>query len=208
MGAATSIRTVDAGEVPAQRIRSAIESLLDERCRLLFVRHASPAHHAALEGLPYDVAFHPECALIVVGAARSDRDGLVVVVSAGTTDLPIAEEVSVAAEALGLRVRRVGDVGVAGLHRLLFEKETLEQADCIVAIAGMEGALPSVVTGLVSRPVIAVPTSVGYGASLNGLAAMLGMLASSALGMAVVNVDGGIGAAVVADRIVRSRTSQ
>jgi pyridinium-3,5-biscarboxylic acid mononucleotide synthase len=208
MTAATPIRTVDAGEVPPQRIRSAVEGMLDDGCRLIFVRHASPAHHAALDGLPYDVAFHSECALIVVGAAQSDRSGVLVVVSAGTTDMPMAEEVSVAAEALGMQVRRVGDVGVAGLHRLLFEKETLEQADCIVAIAGMEGALPSVVTGLVSRPVIAVPTSVGYGASLNGLAAMLGMLASSALGMAVVNVDGGVAAAVVADRIVRVRARQ
>lgn len=124
--------------------------------------------------------------------------GTILVISAGTADLPVAEEAAVSAELLGNRVERLYDVGVAGLHRLLGHVEQLSTAAVLIVVAGMEGALPSVVGGLVDRPVIAVPTSVGYGASFNGLAALLAMLNSCAAGITVVNIDNGFGAAAAA----------
>jgi len=130
--------------------------------------------------------------------------GPVLVISAGTSDLPVAEEAAVVAEAFGSRVERLMDVGVAGLHRLLSAGDTLKQARVVIVVAGMEGALPSVVGGLVAVPVIAVPTSVGYGASFGGLAALLGMLNSCAAGVTVVNIDNGFGAAAAASRICRA----
>jgi pyridinium-3,5-biscarboxylic acid mononucleotide synthase len=129
--------------------------------------------------------------------------GPVLVVSAGTSDLPVAEEAATVAEAFGVKVERLMDVGVAGIHRLLAEGEALNQARVVIVVAGMEGALPSVVGGLVAVPVIAVPTSVGYGASFGGLAALLGMLNSCAAGVTVVNIDNGFGAAAAASRICR-----
>ena len=127
--------------------------------------------------------------------------GTVLVVTAGTSDLPVAEEAAVTARALRNRVERLTDVGVAGIHRLLTQTDALRQATVIIVVAGMEGALPSVVGGLVKVPVIAVPTSVGYGASFGGLAALLGMLNSCASGVTVVNIDNGFGAAAAASRI-------
>lgn len=129
--------------------------------------------------------------------------GTVLVVCAGTSDLPVAEEAAVVAEAFGNRVDRMADVGVAGLHRLLAQGERLRGAAVIIVVAGMEGALPSVVGGLVRVPVIAVPTSVGYGAAFGGVAALLGMLNSCAAGVTVVNIDNGFGAAAAATRINR-----
>ena len=139
------------------------------------------------------------------GRARLRR-GLLVV-SAGTSDQPVAEEVVVSAEALGLAAERLYDVGIAGLHRLLGELPRLRRARVIVVVAGMEGALPSVVAGLVSVPVIGVPTSVGYGASFGGIAALLGMLNSCAGGLTVVNIDNGYGAACAARAILDLRRS-
>jgi NCAIR mutase (PurE)-related protein len=127
--------------------------------------------------------------------------GTILVVSAGTSDLPVAEEAAVVAEAFGHPVERLADVGVAGVHRVLAAGEQLQRARVIIVVAGMEGALPSVVGGLVKTPVIAVPTSVGYGASFGGLAALLGMLNSCAAGVTVVNIDNGFGAAAAASRI-------
>jgi NCAIR mutase (PurE)-related protein len=127
--------------------------------------------------------------------------GTVLVVSAGTSDLAVAEEAALTARFAGSRVERLVDVGVAGLHRLLARRELLEQAEVLVVVAGMEGALPSVVAGLVSRPVVAVPTSVGYGASFGGLAALLAMLNSCAPGVTVVNIDNGFGAGLAAATI-------
>ncbi|HLY38517.1 MAG TPA: nickel pincer cofactor biosynthesis protein LarB [Candidatus Binatia bacterium] len=132
------------------------------------------------------------------------RGGLVLVVSAGTADIPVAEEAAVSAEVMGNRVDRLYDVGVAGIHRLLERRERLWQAAVLIVVAGMEGALPSVVGGLVDRPVIAVPTSVGYGTSFHGLAALLGMLNTCAAGVVVVNIDNGFGAAAAASRINRT----
>ncbi len=133
------------------------------------------------------------------------RTGTVVVACAGTSDLSVAREATVTVELNGYQVLELKDVGVAGLHRLLAHRETLQQADVVIVIAGMEGALPSVIGGLVSAPVIAVPTSVGYGASFGGLAALLGMLNSCASGVTVVNIDNGFGAAVAACRILNQR---
>ncbi|MGH7674977.1 MAG: nickel pincer cofactor biosynthesis protein LarB [Gemmatimonadales bacterium] len=130
--------------------------------------------------------------------------GAVLVVTAGTSDLPVAEEAAVTARALHNRVERLTDVGVAGIHRLLTQTDVLRGAAVIIVVAGMEGALPSVVGGLVKAPVIAVPTSVGYGASFGGLAALLAMLNSCAAGVAVVNIDNGFGAAAAASRINHS----
>jgi hypothetical protein len=131
--------------------------------------------------------------------------GSILVVCAGTSDLPVAEEAAVTAEVLGCRVARLADVGVAGIHRLLNAGEMLRAADVLIVVAGMEGALPSVVGGLVGMPVIAVPTSVGYGASFGGLAALLAMLNSCSAGITVVNIDNGFGAAMAAGRILNSR---
>jgi len=125
----------------------------------------------------------------------------VLVVAAGTSDLPVAEEARVSAETLGNRTETLYDVGVAGLHRVLAERERLDAARVVIAVAGMEGALPSVLGGLVGAPVIAVPTSVGYGASFGGLTALLGMLNSCSSGVAVVNIDNGFGAAAMASVI-------
>ncbi|MFA6431360.1 MAG: nickel pincer cofactor biosynthesis protein LarB [Candidatus Margulisiibacteriota bacterium] len=129
----------------------------------------------------------------------------VVIVSAGTSDIPVAEEAAVTAEFLGLKVERLFDVGVAGIHRLLNNMQPLQEATVIIAVAGMEGALPSVIGGLVDTPIIAVPTSVGYGSSYKGLAALLTMLNSCAPGVAVVNIDNGFGAAVMAYSIVNKK---
>jgi NCAIR mutase (PurE)-related protein len=123
------------------------------------------------------------------------------VLCAGTSDLPVAEEAAVTAEVMGNRVTRINDVGVAGLHRLLRRLDDVQQANVVIVVAGMEGALPSVVAGLVARPVIAVPTSVGYGASFGGLAALLGMLNSCGSGVTVVNIDNGFGAGYAASQI-------
>ena len=131
------------------------------------------------------------------------RRGCVAVVCAGTSDIPVAEEAALIAERMGSRVERIFDVGVAGLHRLLNRVDTLRAARVLVVVAGMEGALPSVVAGLVDRPVIAVPTSVGYGANLGGITALLGMLTSCASGVTVVNIDNGFGAGVAAAMINR-----
>ena len=135
------------------------------------------------------------------GPAPATRTGPILVVSAGTSDLPVAEEAAVVSEVFGHQVERLVDVGVAGLHRLLAANEQLEKARVVIVVAGMEGALPSVVGGMVAVPVIAVPTSVGYGASFGGLAALLGMLNSCAAGVTVVNIDNGFGAAAAASRI-------
>jgi pyridinium-3,5-biscarboxylic acid mononucleotide synthase len=135
--------------------------------------------------------------------APSAGSGTILVVCAGTSDLPVAEEAAVVAEVFGHQVERLIDVGVAGIHRLLAAGDQLSRAGVIIVVAGMEGALPSVVGGLVSVPVIAVPTSVGYGASFGGLAALLAMLNSCAAGITVVNIDNGFGAAAAASRICR-----
>ena len=149
-----------------------------------------------------------EVAKCAVLGALPRATGTVAVVSAGTSDEPVAAEAALVARAFGAEVTRVRDAGVAGIHRLLAEVGTLSAADCLVVVAGMEGALPSVVGGLVGTPIVAVPTSVGYGASFGGLAALLAMLNSCAPGITVVNIDNGFGAGVFAARVARRIAGQ
>lgn len=168
------------------------------------VTRVGPEVHAAVSRRHPKAEYHVEAHALVLrsGAQRKGRAG-VVVLTAGTTDIGVAEEAALTAELMGEEVRRIYDVGVAGLHRLLSHRETLAKANVIVAVAGMEGALPSVVAGLVDCPVVAVPTSVGYGAGAGGFAALLAMLNSCAPGVAVVNIDNGHGAGCLASLINR-----
>jgi NCAIR mutase (PurE)-related protein len=187
------------GKTPEQVV-AIVRRLAAEHANVLATRaDASMATAVEAAGLP--CRYHPVARLLVVRPEPTEGVGLVVVAAAGTSDLPVAEEAVLVARALGNRVERVDDCGVAGLHRLLDHRELLAEANAIVAVAGMEGALPSVIGGLVDRPVIAVPTSVGYGTSLNGLAALLAMLNSCAPGVSVVNIDNGYGAAHQASQI-------
>jgi NCAIR mutase (PurE)-related protein len=168
---------------------------------------ANEAIATALRSRFPEVVWNPTARTVYLTSPQHTSEappGIILVVSAGTSDLPVAEEAAVVAEAFGHRVERLHDVGVAGLHRLLAEGERLAKASVIIVVSGMEGALPSVVGGLVAVPVIAVPTSVGYGASFGGLAALLGMLNSCASGVTVVNIDNGFGAAAAASRICRA----
>ncbi len=187
------------GKTPAQVV-AIVERLAAHHDNVLATR-TTPEVVEALRTCGLPVAVHADARLVVVKPRATDGVGLIVVVSAGTADLPVAEEAAVTAETMGNRVERLWDCGVAGLHRLVPHLDRLAEANAIVAVAGMEGALPSVVAGLVDRPVIAVPTSVGYGASLGGLAALLAMLNSCAPGVSVVNVDNGYGAAAQASQI-------
>ncbi|HSM81636.1 MAG TPA: nickel pincer cofactor biosynthesis protein LarB [Nodosilinea sp.] len=153
------------------------------------------------EAIYYDMA--RICALVPEGwAAR--HPGTIGVLTAGTADLPVAEEAAITAELCGFAVKRLWDVGVAGLHRLLRHRQLIRDVDVLIVVAGMEGALPSVVAGLADCPIVAVPTSVGYGANFNGLSALLTMLNSCAAGIGVVNIDNGFGAAVLAGQILRT----
>ena len=145
--------------------------------------------------------YHPLAKVLSIYKNEKEGKGNIAVVSAGTSDLPVAEEAALTAEIMGNHVSRIFDVGVAGLHRLLAHKEILEQARVLIVVAGMDGALPSVVGGLIKKPLIAVPTDIGYGASFGGLAALLAMLNSCAAGITVVNINNGFGAACAAARI-------
>ncbi|MBI4592986.1 MAG: nickel pincer cofactor biosynthesis protein LarB [Candidatus Rokubacteria bacterium] len=187
------------GKTPEQVVAIA-ERLAAHHTNVIATR-AEPAVAAAVAAAGLAHAYHAEARVLIVRPAPSRSIGLVVISAAGTSDLPVAEEAAVVAEALDNRVERIYDCGVAGLHRLLAHYETLAEANAIVAVAGMEGALPSVIAGLVDRPVIAVPTSVGYGASFGGIAALLAMLNSCAPGISVVNIDNGYGAAHQASQI-------
>ncbi len=186
-----------AGKTPEQVVKIA-EKVVANDSRVLVTR-ANAEHARAFRKKFKDGAYHSlaRC-LTVERKPLPKRKGKIVVVCAGTSDLPVAEEASVTAEMMGNEVERVADVGVAGVHRLFNKLEILQRANVVIVVAGMEGALPSVVAGLVSKPVIAVPTSVGYGANFGGLSALLGMLNSCASGMTVVNIDNGFGAAYAA----------
>jgi pyridinium-3,5-biscarboxylic acid mononucleotide synthase len=192
-----------AGKTPAQVV--GIFERLAERHASVMGTRATPEHFAALaERFPNAVLHEPARIVELRTApheAAPDDAPYVLVISAGTSDQSVAEEAAVTAEILGSKVERLYDCGVAGLHRLLGSRDVLDRARVLVVAAGMEGALPSVVGGLVARPVIAVPTSVGYGASFQGLAALLGMLNTCASGVAVVNIDNGFGAGYMAHLI-------
>jgi len=162
-----------------------------------------PAKTEALRALVPDVTIHEVAQIATLGTATRPACAPIAVVCAGTSDLAVAEEAAVVAEHLGAPVIRVGDVGVAGLHRLLGRLADIRRAEVVIAVAGMEAALPSVLGGLVDRPLIAVPTSVGYGVSVDGLVALGALLSACAPGISVVNIDNGVGAAVAAVRIAR-----
>jgi len=188
------------GKTPAQ-IAAIAERIVASGHPLLVTRADAAAFDAVRATVP-GASYHAEARAITLAQGDVPRGkGTVLVACAGTSDLPVAEEAAVTATLMGNDVDRVYDVGVAGIHRLLHERPRLERARVLIVVAGMEGALPSVVGGLVSVPVVAVPTSVGYGASFGGIAALLGMLNSCASGVAVVNIDNGFGAACLASRI-------
>ncbi len=191
----------------AQQIAAICHALLEGGQKRVLVTRVDDEKMAVLGGLFAQEACEvfPQAHLFVAGSLPEPRQriGKVAVVVAGTSDVPVAEEAALTAEFLGARVERVYDVGVAGLHRLLACAPQFQDATVIIAVAGMEGALPSVVAGMVSCPVIAVPTSIGYGAAFEGLAALLGMLNSCASGVSVVNIDNGFGAGYQASLINR-----
>ncbi|MEJ5298130.1 MAG: nickel pincer cofactor biosynthesis protein LarB [Armatimonadota bacterium] len=189
------------GKTPEQAAR--IFQKLTEQSENVLATRASEEHFQRVRELVPEAQWHPEARIIRLmrRATGEGSERYVAVLSAGTSDIPVAEEAAVTAETLGSPVQRAYDVGVAGLHRLLDCQEMIYGARALVVVAGMEGALPSVVGGLVSRPVIAVPTSVGYGASFQGLAALLAMLNCCASGVAVVNIDNGFGAGYMAHLI-------
>lgn len=189
------------GKTPEQT--AAIFETLAQRNRYVLGTRATSEHYEAVAAVLPEAEWHEQARIVRVLRApvRTDQSRYIAVLTAGTSDIPVAEEAAITAETLGSRVERAYDVGVAGLHRLLERKEMIFGAHALVVVAGMEGALPSVVGGLVRRPVIAVPTSVGYGASFDGLAALLAMLNCCASGVAVVNIDNGFGAGYFAHMI-------
>jgi hypothetical protein len=188
------------GKTPAQ-IAAIADRIIERGHSLLVTRTTAAAYDAILPMAPQAI-FHAEAGAITLKQNDiTPGHGVVLVASAGTSDQPVAEEAVVTAELMGNMVDRLYDVGVAGIHRLLSAQNRLSAARVIVVVAGMEGALPSVVAGLVGVPVIAVPTSVGYGTSFGGIAALLGMLNSCSNGVAVVNIDNGFGAATIASII-------
>jgi hypothetical protein len=184
---------------------AAIAAVLLERTTSAVVATRVPEATASLlrERWP-DARHDAEARLVVLRSAPDETApaGTIAVVSGGTSDRPVALEAALTAEAMGLKVEQVDDVGVAGLHRVLAQEDVLRTSDVVIVVAGMEGALPSIVGGLTPAPVIAVPTSVGYGAAFGGLAALLGMLNSCAAGLVVTNIDNGFGAAIAALRIL------
>ncbi len=188
------------GKTPEQILGILRNMALNGRQNVLVTRLSAEGAEA-VRG-EFEITYHPLPRIGIVGAVpEPDGRGTVIVATGGTTDIPVAEEAALTAEFLGNRVTRLYDVGVSGLHRLLAQLDTIMSAEVIVAVAGMEGALPSVIGGLVDCPVIAVPTSVGYGASLGGVAALLSMLNSCASGESVVNIDNGFGAGYLAGMI-------
>jgi hypothetical protein len=194
------------GKTPEQ-VRTIAEELLSHPGGPLLATRADADHAAAVEDLGEDITYDPIGRMLVLRTVETAPLGNVAIVTGGTADLPVAREAAITARAVGCKVTEIADIGVAGLHRTLAAQDDLRAADVVIAVAGMEGALPSVVAGLVASPVVAVPTSVGYGASFGGLAAMLAMLNSCAAGISVVNIDNGFGAAVVAARMLRMRAS-
>ncbi len=194
------------GKTPEQVAE--IVACLRPHARVVLATRADRATYEVVCAQVPEAEYRDPARIIWVGEAEP-RAGAIAVVSAGTSDIPVAEEAAVTAEATGITVHRIYDVGVAGLHRLLHHLDTLREAAAIVVVAGMEGALASVVGGLVDTPVIGVPTSIGYGASFGGVAALLGMLNSCATGVAVVNIDNGFAAGYMAALIaLRHKTPE
>ena len=188
------------GKTPAQV--AGIAAQLGEREKRFLATRVNADHVRALRRKMKGIVHHEQARCVTFERVPiPKRPGFIAVLAAGTSDLPVAEEAAVTADIMGNRVERIYDVGVAGLHRLLSRLDFIQQANVIIAVAGMEGALPGVVTGLVARPVIAVPTSIGYGTNLRGLTALFGMLSSCSSGMTVVNIDNGFGAGYAASQM-------
>ena len=185
-----------------QHLLEIFERIQKEEGEVMGTR-ASESQYKLLKQYYPDVQYDPVSRIIKLENERKEKVGSIAVCTAGTADIPVAEEAAQTAEFFGSHVERVYDVGVSGLHRLLSRLEIIQSANCIVAVAGMEGALPSVLGGMVDNPVIAVPTSVGYGANLHGISALLTMINSCANGVAVVNIDNGYGAGYMATQINR-----
>ena len=193
------------GKTPDQ-IVEIIEAMRGRNSAVMATR-IEPEVFEQLQQKISDLCYYKKARICAISAANSptpQHPGTVTIISAGTADLPVAEEAAVTAELCGFQVRRLWDVGVAGIHRLLSNRHVIADADVLIAVAGMEGALASVVAGLADCPVIAVPTSVGYGASFGGIAPLLTMLNSCAAGVGVVNIDNGFGAAILACQILRT----
>lgn len=185
------------------QIRGIVQSLLKKGVNIMGSR-ADSSIFEALKNLSDNIEYYPEARIFFIRQKEIAKSkSRILVVTGGTSDIPVAEEAVITAEKLGCTVERLYDVGVAGIHRLLTNKHRLDSAQVIIAVAGMEGALASVVGGLTDKPVIAVPTSIGYGASFGGLAALLAMLNSCASGVGVVNIDNGFGAGFLAATIIR-----
>jgi pyridinium-3,5-biscarboxylic acid mononucleotide synthase len=184
----------------ADQIAAIARRIIDRGDPLLVTRVDELAWHHIQTQIP-EAEYHPLARAITVKREMPKGNGTIAIASAGTSDQPVAEEAAVTADLMGNDVERIYDVGIAGIHRVLSERATLSAARVIIVVAGMEGALPSVVAGMVAVPVIAVPTSVGYGASFGGIAALLGMLNSCANGVSVVNIDNGYGAGCIASMI-------
>ncbi|MBN1593646.1 MAG: nickel pincer cofactor biosynthesis protein LarB [Candidatus Coatesbacteria bacterium] len=186
-----------------EQVARIMARLSESQTPAMATRASSSAFEAVSKERP-DAIYYEQARIILIGECRECiNDKTVLIVSAGTSDMPIAEEAAVTAEIMGNRVDRLFDVGVAGIHRLLGNKDKILSANVLVVVAGMEGALASIVGGLVSKPVIAVPTSIGYGASFGGVAALLGMLNTCSPGVVVVNIDNGFGAGYTASMINR-----
>ena len=191
------------GKTPEQIAQ--IISTLRQHNPVVMATRIEPQVYAQLRWQVPDLRYYEMSRICAIAPdpLRPDHPGTITLVSAGTADLPVAEEAAITAELSGFRVQRLWDVGVAGIHRLLENRQLVQTADVLIVVAGMEGALPSVVAGLANCPVIAVPTSIGYGASFGGLAPLLTMLNSCATGVGVVNIDNGFGAAMLAGQILR-----
>jgi NCAIR mutase (PurE)-related protein len=190
------------------QIMEIAQKALDRNGEAVFTRMTADAFGALRESLGDRVRWYPDASIVTVGVEERKKEGKILVITAGTSDIPVAEEAAVTCEILGCEVARLYDVGVAGVHRLTSHLDMLESADVLIVLAGMEGALPSVIAGLTDRPVIAVPTSIGYGASFGGIAALLGMLSSCSGGIGVVNIDNGFGAGALAVVIIRNLYSE
>jgi hypothetical protein len=192
------------GKTPPQII-ALFEKLSERHDRVLATRCEPAVAEEVRNALP-EVVYHATPRMLTLGYPWvGEKRGEVTIVAAGTADLPVAEEAALVAEMAGTHVKRIWDVGVAGIHRLLHQTRHLQECDVVIVVAGMEGALASVVGGLTDRPVVAVPTSVGYGANFGGVSALLTMLNSCATGVSVVNIDNGFGAGMIASRIARGR---
>jgi pyridinium-3,5-biscarboxylic acid mononucleotide synthase len=186
-----------------EQIQGIVKKMLGHSPFILGMRAWEDAYNA-VKGVADPVEFNRDARALLIGKKPEiTSKGLILVVTAGTADIPVAEEAALTAEVMGSRVEKLFDVGVAGLHRLLDQREVLFKANVLIVVAGMEGALPSVVGGLVDKPLIAVPTSVGYGASLGGISALMTMLTSCVPGIGVVNIDNGFGAGYLASLINR-----